>query len=442
MLNVRVPRSCPPISVALPIYVATPALESAFACIASQETADLDILLVLNGSDAATRERAHALVRSDARARLFELPKANLAAALNLALRHARHDMVARMDADDACPSHRLPVQAEALSRDASLAGVGGAYRVCTPEGRSLFTVRPPTDPREMRWRLLLGNMLAHGSMLLRRDAVLSVGGYDESLRRAQDFDLWLRLVRAHRIASVPDVLYDYRATSESGADRSGEEQANVAARCMMREWRLLPERDDSDAGERAIAGTLCRDQDPAAARAALATHLTIHGPTRETLAIWNWATAHTPSPPAQALRAARRALVREVTRTLRARGVARVWLYPAGAFTRSILTHADDVAVPVAGLVDDAPSSSCAGDLAIVRPESVPTGEHVLIASDWHEEALWNSAAPMRARGVVFHRLHAFDAAWSDTSHPINLGGGTPLAPLVHADSQRSKVA
>lgn len=399
-----------PISVALPVHHATPWLESAFACVARQDVAELEILVVLNGSDDATRERVLRLARGDARVRVLRLPTANLAMALNAALREARYPLVARMDGDDACDRSRLRQQALAMTSDPTLAGVGCGYRVRTPDGRCVMTVRPPTEPGTLRWRLLLGNMLAHGSMMLRRDVVLGIGGYDESLLRSQDFDLWLRLARSHRLAALAEVLYDYRTGSASGADRSGKEQAANAARCMLREWRLLRERDDTDEAERVVAGVLCRDVAPEDAKAALAAHLSARGPTRETMLAWTWASAMTPSAPVRARMAARRALVREVTRELRRRGAERVWLYPGGAFVQSLLDTREDFAVPVAGVLDDHAAGSWVGGLRISTPAAVSKGEHVLIASDWHEDALWKASATLRARGVHVHRMHELE--------------------------------
>lgn len=435
---------CTSISVALPIHLATPWLESAFACISRQDFADLEILLVLNGSDRETRDRVYALARGDPRARVMELPQANLAAALNAALREARHTLVARMDGDDSCDTSRLRRQAEAMCADPSLAALGCAYRVRTPDGKCVFTVRPPTDAGEMRWRLLLGNMLAHGSMMLRRDAVLSIGGYDESLRRAQDFDLWLRLARTHRLAALPEVLYDYRAASESGADRSGPEQALVAARCMMREWRKLPDRDQSHAAERLVAGMLSREASPEHAKAALAAHLSAYGPTREALFAWNWAKARSPNAPTRAVTAARRALVRESTRRLREQGVERVWLYPAGSFTRSILEHPTDFAVEIAGVIDDHARDMRITDIPVSSPSVVLSGEHVLIASDWHEDALWDAAASLRTGGVRVHRLHepANDDASAENLAPSELSRVTNPQSFVHPNTRSAKVA
>lgn len=397
----------------------------------SQSAADLDIMMVLNGSDPDTRDRVQALARQDARVRVLDLPRANLAAALNVALREARHDLVARMDADDHCGPSRLERQACALRADASLAGVGCAYRVLTNDDQPRFVVRPPIDPGELRWRLLLGNMLAHGSMMLRRDAVLGVGGYDESLPRAQDYDLWLRLVRGHRVGSLAEVLYDYRVPSADGADRSTPEQAATAARCMLREWRLLADRDGTDGVERSIAAMLTRAAVPEVIRGQLAEHLTTHGPTRESLFAWTWANAATPSAPTLALQAARRALVREATRVLADCGVARVWLYPAGSFTRSLLEHPEDFATEIAGVLDDRGDAAPIGAWRALSPSRVNTGEHILITSDWHEDALWEASNGLRARGVRVHRLHALSVIDAQASSHGQRAPGAPRASI-----------
>lgn len=436
-------RDIPPISVALPVYRATRGLEAAYSCVARQDAGELEVLLVLNGSDDETTHRAEALARGDPRVRLLKLPQANLATALNVAFRESRHELVARMDADDACDSSRFRLQARAMETDASLAGIGCAYRVVTPSGKSPFTVRPPTDPTELRWRMLLGNMLAHGSMMLRRDAVLRVGGYDESLVRAQDFDLWLRMLRTERLAALPSVLYDYHAASDDGADRSSAEQAATAARCMLREWRLLAERDGSKELKHIMAFAMCREANPGDVRARLASHLNTHGPTKESLLAWTWSASLVPTVPLQSQRAARRALVREFMRSLREEGATRVWLYPAGSFTRSLLENHDDFGMPIAGIVDDHPSECSPCDWPISSLSTVPAGEHLLIASDWHEDALWLSCAATRERGVRVHRLHSFDPSREDhraierVSHR-----DASIASFVHPDAHRSKVA
>lgn len=183
-----------PVTILLPVCRAGPELDEAVASVTRQTLPARELLLVLNGSDRATRERAFALARSVDGARVIETPEANLGAALNRGLEESGSELVARMDADDRSWPARLERQAAAMGARPGLSAVGCAYEVQTPGGRRLGVIRPPTDEREARWRLLLGNVFAHGSMMLRRSRVLEAGGYDPAKRRAQDYDLWLRL--------------------------------------------------------------------------------------------------------------------------------------------------------------------------------------------------------------------------------------------------------
>lgn len=53
---------------------------------------------------------------------------------------------------------------------------------------------RHPTDPDFLAWSLLFGCCIAHPSVVLRRGAVIDVGGYDPETEPAEDYDLWLRM--------------------------------------------------------------------------------------------------------------------------------------------------------------------------------------------------------------------------------------------------------
>lgn len=53
---------------------------------------------------------------------------------------------------------------------------------------------RHPTDPAFLEWSMLFSCCLAHPSVMLRRDRVVEVGGYDPTAEPAEDYDLWLRM--------------------------------------------------------------------------------------------------------------------------------------------------------------------------------------------------------------------------------------------------------
>ena len=59
--------------------------------------------------------------------------------------------------------------------------------------------------------KLLTGNSVQHTGTLMRRDAYVAVGGYDEALRNSVDWDLWLRLSRWYDVGFIDRPLYAYR---------------------------------------------------------------------------------------------------------------------------------------------------------------------------------------------------------------------------------------
>jgi hypothetical protein len=398
----------PGISVALPIFRAGSTLRQAVGCITDHAEHALDLMLVLNGSDPATHALAHDLARHDRRIRVMTLPEPNLAAALNLAFEAAEFPLVARMDADDTCPPGRLKLQAEYLARHPEVAGVGCAWELAEPDGRVLTVVRPPTDPARLRWRLLLGNVLAHGSMMLHRDAVRRAGGYDTACARAQDYDLWLRL--AGSLAALPDVLYRHRARFPGDPGRSTAEQAAVAAPRMLAAWRCLAMGHATNL-DSALASALERGEDPARAVACIERELDSTGPTADALLAWLWTHWNTPPAPRRAAELCRRARVREIGARLRALGVPSIHLWGAGDHTRRMLQHPADLGVPIVGLVDDALAGQERFGRVVRHPADLRPSDHVLISTDWHEDDVWASSAPHRARGIRVFRLYADDA-------------------------------
>jgi hypothetical protein len=124
----------------------------------------------------------------------------------------ANTDYVARMDADDVCLPERFSVQLASLQADHGLAVVGSHFRQIDAAGEFL----PDPTPFPATYAGLLGafltcNALLHPSVMFRRDAVLAAGSYSPCPPPCEDFDLWMRLAKTHRLANLPQVLLHYR---------------------------------------------------------------------------------------------------------------------------------------------------------------------------------------------------------------------------------------
>lgn len=398
------------VSIAMPVRHAADTLARALASLAAQTHAEHEVLLVLNGSDEATRRVAQAAAARDGRIRLLTPRVSNLAMALNVALREARGECVARMDADDECVPERLRIQIDAMRARPRLAALGSAWECHRPHGQGSDMIRPPTDEREARWRLLLSNPFAHGSMMLRRREVLDAGGYDERLERAQDYDLWLRLSgcmgSTAGVGAVDAVLYRHFLRQDDSYS-SCPVQACVTASLLARAWAALPERDDVEP-EIALATALGQSGGAEQAREMLEQAMTSRGPSRSLLMAWMWARACVPGSSRGIEELCRGARIREVCREIAQQGVGSVWVYGAGSHTPGVLAALGDAGLTLAGLVDDALAGTTRHGVRVESPASIPDDACVLLSSIAHEEALWNAAAPLRQRGVRVLRIYA----------------------------------
>lgn len=131
---------------------------------------------------------------------------------MNTAVRHARGEFLARMDADDASYPDRFLRQASYLASHPDVVAVGSSIEIVDPDGAPLGIMRWAETHDEIDRRLMAGRGgIAHPAAMMRRSAVLQAGIYREEYPAAQDKDLWLRLAEIGRLANLPQPLLRYR---------------------------------------------------------------------------------------------------------------------------------------------------------------------------------------------------------------------------------------
>jgi len=204
------PRDKPPVSVLLPVRNGQAYLAAAIASVLAQDHADFELLVVDDGSTDATPAILAEAAAADPRLRILRGGD-GLVAALNSGLDAATAPWIARMDADDLAHPQRLRMQLRAAHDAPETVVFGSAYRMIDSVGRPLRVVHEPLTPAAIAEELPRRNCLAHPTVLLRRDAVLAIGGYRPAFPQAEDYDLWLRLAEHHPLSNLPEVLLDYR---------------------------------------------------------------------------------------------------------------------------------------------------------------------------------------------------------------------------------------
>lgn len=187
----------PVVSVIIPAYQVAGWIGDALESVTRQGFTQWEVLLVNDGSpDTPALEAAIAPYRD--RITYLVQPNLGAAAARNRALVEARGEWVAFLDGDDAWEPEYLTTQLGELSaRSLDMVWCNGTYIGDTPRhGTPLMTDYVCRGPVTVE--ALIGarvNVITSGT-LVRRALIEAAGGFDEQLRRAQDFDLWVRLVQ------------------------------------------------------------------------------------------------------------------------------------------------------------------------------------------------------------------------------------------------------
>jgi GT2 family glycosyltransferase len=237
----------PLISVCMPVYNAKRYLGEAIESILGQTFRDFEFLIVDDGSTDRSLAILKHYAAQDSRIRLSSRPNAGLVVRLNEMLHQARGDLIARMDADDVALPERFARQVEFLRSHPEVDVVGGAQEHISAKGYHLFIYHEPLEHQEIQESALAGICpICHPSVMMRRNAVLAVGGYRAEHWPTEDFDLWLRMGERGLLANLPEVITRYRV-HESSVSASLQQrqishmQAAVDAACDRRE---IPRRE------------------------------------------------------------------------------------------------------------------------------------------------------------------------------------------------------
>jgi glycosyltransferase involved in cell wall biosynthesis len=197
------------VSVVLPYRDVAETIVEACTSVLAERGVDLELLAIDDGSRDASASLVSEIARRDPRVRLLSTSGAGLVAALNLGLREARAPLVARMDGDDVSLPERFAAQLHAMrSTDATVVGTRvEAY----PEGVIEDGLRRYVDwqnallsAHDHAREVFIEAPLCHPSVMMRKGDIHALGGYRHG-EFPEDYDLWLRLIRAgHALAKLP----------------------------------------------------------------------------------------------------------------------------------------------------------------------------------------------------------------------------------------------
>ena len=198
----------PEVSIIMGVHNGERTVCSTLESLRGQTFSDWECIICDDGSTDRTWSILEEWAAGDQRVKLLRnSTNQGLGATLNLCIAAATGEFLARQDADDVSLNTRLEEQIVYMEQHPGASVVGTYAALVGADGKVWGELRHPETPGPGDW--IKGPAIVHPSVLMRRKAILDVGGYDAGAIRLEDYDLWLRMVATgFRIVTLPRTLY------------------------------------------------------------------------------------------------------------------------------------------------------------------------------------------------------------------------------------------
>lgn len=210
------------VSIVVPSYNYAHFLPETIESALSQTHANIEIIIIDDGSTDNTREVAEQLLQQDARIQYVHQVNQGLSAARNTGIKHASGEFVVFLDADDLMHPQKIAAHLEHFASDEKIDISYGESRyfvsgdINTTYANIELTQQawmPQVSGRaaEMLPTLIVNNIMPVCSVMMRKAAIDKTGAFDTSLRSLEDWDYWLR-------AAAQDCYFSYSSDSRLAA--------------------------------------------------------------------------------------------------------------------------------------------------------------------------------------------------------------------------------
>jgi glycosyltransferase involved in cell wall biosynthesis len=218
-----------------------------------QTWTDWELLIVDDGSTDDSFSIAQRLASQDQRIRVHRQSNAGQARARNVGIAGTHAPLVCFIDSDDVWTPTKLERQV-AIMEDASIDVLYGEEDLIDEKGHPVAEAKMTRHAGSIWRALLVDNFITFSTTMVRRAALDRVGGFDAEIRRADDYDLWLRLSVFANFQYRPELWGFYRVGAQQiSRDKTGRFASNE------RILRRFLDGNPSLAGPEVVNSTWCR---------------------------------------------------------------------------------------------------------------------------------------------------------------------------------------
>ncbi len=227
-----------PLSVLMTVYNGGRYLRHAVESVLTQSYSDFEFLIV----DDASTDGSLEIIKTyqDPRIRIIQNSlNQGQTASLNIGLRKARGEFIARMDADDIALPQWLEKVYNFIKKRGDYSVVSPHALIIDEHDKIKQYTGLPLSYQEVILKNITESSINHVGSLMRREDIASVGGYDERYMIAADYDLWTRLlIGGYKLVNMNEILTAIRIHTVSAGTRGKDMRDAEAVDIMQKNIR------------------------------------------------------------------------------------------------------------------------------------------------------------------------------------------------------------
>ena len=239
----------PEVSIVIPAYNHEKYVGEAIQSVLGQTFPDFELIIINDGSTDHTE--AEILKFEDDRIRYYSQENRGLSATLNRGIELAQGEYFSFLPSDDAFLPEKLEVQLKAFEESEDIGVVFSYQNVIDGEGNEIkddpvvewFQV-PFETKEEIFPALFERDFLSFPTALIRMECFKKVGPFDESLKTAQDYDLWMRILKHYDLRLVKRPLLKLRWHGANLTYRTTAETEEERAKVLLKAYKNLAVED------------------------------------------------------------------------------------------------------------------------------------------------------------------------------------------------------
>ena len=196
--------NCPRISVIMPVYNSQDTVHFSIRSVLNQTYDNFDFIIINDGS--TDDSESVILSFKDTRIKYFKISHKGRSYASNYGISKAATEFIARIDADDLFVKEKLKSQMGFIKEHPEIDFIF-SWSVFYNETDMLRFWKSPESDYDIKSKMMYLNPINHSSIIYKKDVILKLSGYNETLDINEDYDLWIRASKEYKFYCLQEYL-------------------------------------------------------------------------------------------------------------------------------------------------------------------------------------------------------------------------------------------